>query len=230
MNAETKISEVTGLAKLREPFPDNQIGKLPKGTKAQNDCPPGEKINCKVCGGWHHPKIVHLDYVGHAAITARLLDADPMWAWEPMALKDGLPAFDSTGGLWIKLTVCGHTRIGYGNAAQSPYKDIGSREKEVIGDALRNAVMRFGSALELWHKGELYAEEEEIIDKKEKVKKQKIEECSAEAFAELKTKFYQLIKSGDKTASGLIDWLSAKTILTEDQIMTISSWAHEGDQ
>src|ERR1035437_8406321 len=93
----------TGLDLLRAPFPKELINKLPKGTKAQNDCPPGEKVNCKECGGSHHPKIVHLDYVGHAALTDRLLDADPLWTWEPLAYHDGLPAFDSTGGLWIKL-------------------------------------------------------------------------------------------------------------------------------
>lgn len=157
------MSEIkkTGLDLMREPFPAHQISKLPKGTKAQNECPASEKVNCKVCGGWHHPKIIHLDYVGHAALTDRLLDADPHWTWEPMAFKDGLPAFDETGGLWIRLTVCGHSRIGYGHAAGSSYKDIGAREKEVIGDALRNAAMRFGAALELWHKGELHKDEDE---------------------------------------------------------------------
>jgi hypothetical protein len=71
-----------------------------------------------------------------------------------------LPKFDATGGLWIKLTVCGITRLGYGHAEQSNFKEIGSREKEVIGDALRNAAMRFGAALDLWHKGELHIEEQ----------------------------------------------------------------------
>lgn len=150
-----------GLELLREPFPESQINKLPKGTKAQNECPANEKTNCKICGGWHHPKIIHLDYVGHAALTDRLLDADPLWNWEPFALRDGLPAFDVNGGLWIRLTVCGHTRIGYGQAAASAFKEIGSREKEVIGDALRNAAMRFGAALDLWFKGDLHAEDEE---------------------------------------------------------------------
>jgi hypothetical protein len=60
------------------------------------------------------------------------------------------------------LTVAGQTRIGYGNAAASQYKDVGSREKEVIGDALRNSALRFGAALSLWHKGgELYVAEPE---------------------------------------------------------------------
>ena len=150
----------SGLNLLREPFPANQISQLPKGTKAQNNCPANEKKNCPICGGWHHPQVIHLTYVGHAALTDRLLDADPLWTWEPLALKDGLPAFDETGGLWIRLTVCGHTRIGYGHAQSSEYKEIGSREKEVIGDALRNAAMRFGAALELWHKGELHVNPE----------------------------------------------------------------------
>ena len=153
------MNKKTGLELLREPFPENQISKLPKGSKAQNECPVAEKIHCKVCRGFHHPKIIHLDYVGHAALTDRLLDADPLWTWEPFALKDGLPAFDASGGLWIKLTVCGHTRTGYGHAASSNFKEIGSREKEVIGDALRNAAMRFGAALDLWHKGDLHVEE-----------------------------------------------------------------------
>lgn len=162
----------TGLELLREPFDDKHINKLPKGTKAQNECKAEEKINCTVCGGWHHPKVIHLDYVGHAALTDRLLDADPLWTWEPLAYKDGLPAFDATGGLWIKLTICGHTRIGYGHATASQYKDIGAREKEVIGDALRNAAMRFGAALDLWFKGDLHdnteAEKKEISQPKAK--------------------------------------------------------------
>lgn len=150
----------TGLELLREPFPAHQIGKLAKGSKAQTQCAANEKASCKICGGWHHPKMIHLDYVGHAALTDRLLDADPNWFWEPLAFKDGLPAFDDHGGLWIKLTIAGVTRLGYGNAPESEYKEIGSREKEVIGDALRNAAMRFGAALELWHKGDLHVEDE----------------------------------------------------------------------
>ena len=153
-----------GLAKLREPFPAHQVGKLAKGSKAQTQCQASEKKNCTVCGGWHHPKMIHLDYVGHAAMTDRLLDADPLWAWEPLSFTpEGLPLFDASGGLWIRLTVRGHSRIGYGHAPASEYKEIGSREKEVIGDALRNAAMRFGVALEKWHKGELHPKEDDAI-------------------------------------------------------------------
>ena len=145
----------TGLALLREPFPPNQIARLPKPTKAQtdevrNDFKKG--IRCTECGGWHHPKVVHLDYVGHAALTDRLLDADPEWNWEPVSFDDkGQPAM--TGGMWIRLTVCGVTRLGYGHADG---KSGGDAIKEVIGDALRNAAMRFGAALDLWHKGDLH--------------------------------------------------------------------------
>lgn len=150
-----------GLELLRQPFPEHQIKQKPQGTKQQNECLPSEKINCKICDGWHHPRIVHLSYVGHAALTDRLLDADPSWNWEPMAFTpEGLPLFDATGGLWIRLTVCGITRLGYGHAPVSNFKEIGAREKEVIGDALRNAAMRFGAALDLWHKGDLHIEPE----------------------------------------------------------------------
>lgn len=149
------------LAKLREPFPSNQISKLPKETGAQAeqrkaDIKAGNwPKKCDICGGLHHPRAVHLDYVGHAAATDRLLDADPRWTWEPMAVTpEGLPAFDRNGGLWIKMTVDGVTRIGYGAADG---KTGGDAIKEIIGDAIRNAGIRFGMALDLWHKGDLHA-------------------------------------------------------------------------
>jgi hypothetical protein len=155
------MTDQTGLALLRKPFPDHQISKLPKPTKAQTDAVKADfkkGVRCQLCGTWHHPDVVHLDYVGHAALTDRLLDADPAWSWEPLSISEyGLPAMDGMGGLWIKLTVCGVTRLGYGDAQG---KEGPNAIKECIGDALRNAAMRFGAALELWHKGELHKEDE----------------------------------------------------------------------
>jgi hypothetical protein len=125
---------IENLDKLRAPFPAHQISYLPKGG-------------------------VKLAYVGHAALTDRLLDTDATWTWEPLALDErGLPALDEAGGLWIRLTVCGVTRLGYGDAGT---KKGGDAMKERIGDALRNAAMRFGAALDLWHKGELHRDEDE---------------------------------------------------------------------
>jgi hypothetical protein len=87
-----------------------------------------------------------LDYVGHAATTDRLLSVDPEWSWEPVAFDEqGLPAFQGKN-LWIRLTICGVTRYGIGD---------GNSVKECIGDAIRNAAMRFGVALDLWSKEEL---------------------------------------------------------------------------
>ncbi len=150
----------TGLDLLRSPFSANQISKLPKPTKFQTDALKAdfkEGFRCDVCGGWHHPKVTHLDYVGHAALTNRLLDCDLEWNWEAVAKNDdGTPKFDECGGLWIELTVCGVTRRGYGDA---PGKTDGNAIKEAIGDALRNAAMRFGAALDLWHKGELHTDD-----------------------------------------------------------------------
>lgn len=155
------MTKTTQLAKMREPFAANQISALPKPTKAQTDAVKANYTagaRCNICGGWHHPQVVHLDYVGHAAITDRLLSVDPEWSWEPLALDaSGLPAIDKDGGLWIRLTVCGVTRLGYGDA---PNKSGGDAMKERIGDALRNASMRFGAALELWHKGDLHDDTE----------------------------------------------------------------------
>jgi len=150
-----------GLALLREPFPENAISKLPKPTKRQTDEVKADfkkGIRCELCGGWHHPQVVHLDYVGHAALTDRLLDCDPEWNWEPLSVNEnGLPVYDGIGGLWIKLTVCGVPRLGYGHADG---KTGGNAIKEIIGDALRNAAMRFGAALDLWHKGDLHGDDE----------------------------------------------------------------------
>ncbi len=148
-------ASLRGLALLRAPFEKHQINKLAKGSKDQTKCPASDKRSCNVCGGWHHPKMIHLDYVGHAALTDRLLEADPFWSWEPMGFApNGLPLFDQSGGLWIRLTVCGVTRLGYGHAPVKEFQEPGAREKEIIGDALRNAAMRFGAALDLWHKGD----------------------------------------------------------------------------
>jgi hypothetical protein len=139
------------LAKLRDPFPPHQISKLPKPYKRDS-----AKGNCSECGGYHGLPAMHLDYVGHAALTDRLLDTDLEWSWEPVGFTpEGLPALDRNGGLWIKLTVCGVTRYGYGAADG---KSGGDAMKEMIGDALRNAAMRFGAALDLWHKGDLHTD------------------------------------------------------------------------
>lgn len=99
----------------------------------------------------HLPKGgVQLDYVGHAATTDRLLQVDPEWNWKPYALDErGLPALDADGNLWIVLTVAGVSRPGVGD---------GRNMKERIGDAIRNAAMRFGVALDLWAKEDLQAE------------------------------------------------------------------------
>lgn len=175
--AEDVLNEMDAnpLIRLRDPFPPHQISKLPKETKKQTEeRKNGQNIEwkCAICGGMHHKNAVHLDYVGHAALTDRLLDVDPHWTWEPVGFTpEGLPALDPFGrGLWIKLTVCGVSRYGYGAADG---KSGGDAMKEMIGDALRNAAMRFGAALDLWHKGDLHAshnpETGEVYDEPKRV-------------------------------------------------------------
>lgn len=172
---------------LRTPFQAEEVGKLPRVT-----CPKcsdrrnragtceehPRKEKCGECQAYVSPRHIHIDYVGHADVTARLLDADPDWAWEPKAV-DADPAvltaavatgnpeivqmvlnsappkmeLDDDGnpvGFWIRLTVGGVTRPGYGSCPSSQ----GDAVKVLIGDALRNAAMRFGVALGLWAKGD----------------------------------------------------------------------------
>jgi hypothetical protein len=152
---------VDPLALLREPFPAHQISKLPKPLAKREEMDKLPKAKCAECGGYHATsKILHLDYVGHAAATDRLLDADPRWSWAPVAdpVSKGLPM--APGGMWIELTVHGVTRLGFGDAGG---KTGGDAVKEVIGDAIRNAGMRFGMALDLWHKGDLHADDEPTL-------------------------------------------------------------------
>lgn len=136
--------DATQAAALRAEFPPETIGKLPKPFSAN-----AEKGKCRECNGYHGLPAVHLDYVGHAAVTDRLLQVDPMWSWEPLAVDErGIPALDNKGNLWIRLTIAGVTRIGVGD---------GKSAKECIGDAIRNASMRFGVALDFWAKEDLHA-------------------------------------------------------------------------
>lgn len=145
--------KASGLDLMRKPFEPNQISSMCRSTKKDNP-----KGKCPKCGGWHGLPAIQLTYVGHAALTDRLLDADPNWTWEPVAFDaTGYPVIDRDGGMWIRLTVCGVTRLGYGDAQG---KTGGDAMKERIGDALRNAAMRFGAALDLWHKGILHMDEE----------------------------------------------------------------------
>lgn len=97
---------------------------------------------------------VTLDFVGHAEITKILLEIDPQWSWEPVAwTTEGRPAINVVNGMavmWGKLTVLGQTRLGVGTAKH----DKPDLDKELIGDFLRNAAMRFGICLSLWSKSE----------------------------------------------------------------------------
>ena len=222
----TKEQKKTSLELLREPFEEKHIGKLPKPTKTQtkivkDDFKKG--IRCQLCGAWHHPDVVHLDYVGHAALTDRLLDADPYWYWEPISFIDsGLPAFDTSGGLWIRLYIHDGdkivNRLGYGHAAESNFKEIGSREKEVIGDALRNAAMRFGAALDLWHKGDLHPDKDDDETKDEPPKNQWSGPLNKTALKEqIHAICNQLNEMGPKDSEGHIQGIWSDEIQTIDQ-------------
>ncbi|MET9053332.1 hypothetical protein ABZW50_19520 [Streptomyces bacillaris] len=156
----TRTEQIEALHKLREPFLDTEIRYLPRvWCKACKDsrgqgCDKHAMVQCDKCKQ-RMPRNGHIDlrFVGHAEATNRLLNVDPFWDWEPLTVDErGLPQFDGYRGLWIRLTVCGMTRLGYGHAGD---KTGGDALKEVIGDAIRNAGMRFGMALDLWTSSDL---------------------------------------------------------------------------
>ncbi len=156
----TREQQIEALHKLREPFTPSEIRYLPriwcgtcKNSRGQG-CNNHRFAKCGKCGQ-KMPTGGHIDlaYVGHAEATNRLLNVDPFWGYEPLSLDErGLPQYDGYKGLWIRLTVCGMERLGYGHAGD---KTGGDAIKEVIGDAIRNAGMRFGMALDLWTSSDL---------------------------------------------------------------------------
>jgi hypothetical protein len=120
-----ELSEI--LTKYAVPDP-KIVGKLPKGGTS-------------------------LDFVGHADINRILLEIDETWRWVPIAWKDGRPAIHIENGMatmWGELTLLGQARLGVGSVRA----DKVDLDKELVGDFLRNAAMRFGICLSLWTKQE----------------------------------------------------------------------------
>lgn len=167
-NAALKVVPQTGTTDLSTilrdwavPAPE-LVGKLPRITCPQCQSKQGQPANCQThhkakcadCGNYLTTAHIHLDYVGHAEVTKILLTIDPTWSWEPVAFgSDGGPLVrinGHTAELWIKLTILGVTRLGVGTCQANKAE----ASKELIGDALRNAAMRFGVALSLWSKEE----------------------------------------------------------------------------
>ena len=169
------------LRELRTPFEAEVVGKLPRvicKACSEGRCGDHQKAKCDECGNYISTRHIHIDYVGHADVTDRLLSVDPEWDWQPKAtdpdpdllkaalasgdpeivrqvIENAPPKFeeDRNGnpvGLWIKLTVGGKTRLGFGSCPSNQ----NDAAKVLIGDALRNAAMRFGVALDLWAKGD----------------------------------------------------------------------------
>lgn len=152
---------------LRAPFEAEHVGLLPRITCGECSkvsgrcCAQHNKSKCDACGNYITERHIHLDYVGHGAVTDRLLAVDPDWLWEPLAFDpSGMPTFiyddrSNPISFWIRLTVGGTSRLGVGTCPPGQP----DAEKVLIGDALRNAAMRFGVALDLWIKG--HAEDDE---------------------------------------------------------------------
>jgi hypothetical protein len=148
--------------RLAAPFPVEETEKKPQpvgreGEKAH--CVRGSNVSADgyFCGGWH-ARSVHLDYIGHAGLTMRLNDVcgPGGWDWQPLATTEqGTPLW-TDGGMWIRLTIIDPdgvavTKLGFGDQG---FTKGANGVKECIGDALRNAAMRFGIATYLWSKSD----------------------------------------------------------------------------
>ena len=94
---------------------------------------------------------INLAYVSHADITKILIEVDPAWSWQPIEWVNGRPAINVENGtatMWGTLTLLGKPMLGVGSV-RADKQDL---DKELVGDFLRNAAMRFGIALSLWSK------------------------------------------------------------------------------
>lgn len=193
------------LKALREPFTAEQVGKLPKVwckkcSSKDVQCGDHKVKQCRTCKARVSEAHVHVDYVGHAHVTERLLNVDPAWSWEPLAINaNGLPATDDNGGLWIKLSVAGMARLGYGHANG---KRGGDAVKEAIGDAIRNAAMRFGVALDLWKK--------ESPGPVEDVPSRQVERPKAQSTEDRRTELRGQIAATEKAKGKTIDVIAAE--------------------
>jgi len=150
--------------RLTAPFDTDQIEKRPQvdcwKCTANKQKPNGRalcdehprKVGCRICGQFMTAGHMHLDYVGHAGITMRLNEVltPAGWNWRPMAYTPNGTPLLSDGGMWILLTIGTVTRIGFGDATGKTMSP--SAIKEIIGDGIRNAGMRFGIATYLWSK------------------------------------------------------------------------------
>lgn len=142
-------------------------------------CPKHKQIQCKECKNRISEAHLHLSYVGHAEATSRLLEVDPYWDWEPAyrdvdkellmaaiatgnheivtaVIANAPPLFDREGGMWMRVMVHDDDNeqvwtLGYGDAEG---KRGPAAMKEIIGDGIRNAMMRRGLALDLWSRSD----------------------------------------------------------------------------
>lgn len=189
---------------LRKPFPKGVYGLLPKPYK--KDSPKGK---CNDCGGYHGLPAVHLDFVGHAAVTDRLnsVVGPDGWSLEPMAFDEfGNPVTNRNGELWCWLTIMGIKKMCVGDGSIS--------SKELIGDALRNGAMRFGVALDLWTKDELESHVDDPELKSEKPSKNQSATASPAPSAPTSKQMFKIrqqmveLKFDEKTRDSLLAQLS----------------------
>lgn len=166
---------------LRKPFHASQIGHKPQPwcracsqNKQQKHCENHRVISCKICRQRVTEAHLDLDFVGHAAVTLRLLEVDPHWAmvFVPHKLYDdlGLPN-PGQAGAWIVLRVLGKPQYGIGET-EGTQLEGGNAIKALVSDCIKNASMRFGVAIETWSKEDLAAERSAEAEQRDEVNRE----------------------------------------------------------
>lgn len=145
--------------------PKDQIVYLPRMLSCcTRNQPCKDHVLLRECANCHERNIAsgHYDIkgIGHIYVQRLFNEVDPFWSWEPVGVdENGLPAIQKTmssvkrgatqkveqSNLWIKVTVCGVTRLGVG----TDHSDAEDLYKKLVSDAIKNAGLRFGIAADL---------------------------------------------------------------------------------
>lgn len=132
--------ELTMREKLREPFPPELMGKLPRTASRPA-----------------------FDYVGHAAVTDRLNRYAPDWTYtvDEMFNVKSTSVDKKTGEVKDTLTCWIRGTMTIGGISRPEYGD-GDDPKKAVSDFIKRGAMRFGVALDLWSKEELLTTSEGV--------------------------------------------------------------------
>lgn len=131
---------------LALPFDDDAVSIRPEvycQSCAEGSCWHGHKVEvCAKCGALVSTEHVHVEYIPHEHVRARLDQVDPNWSCVPAAIDgNGMPLLDQ-GCVWVRLTVAGKTVYGVGDGHGG--KGNGRHRQTAFTFAFKHAAEQLG--------------------------------------------------------------------------------------